>query len=122
MARPRKSRRLCEVPRVLGFRPYGDCVGSVELSFDEYEAFRLIDALKLSQEECANQMKVARSTVASIYKSAREKIADAVVSGKEISFRAGGVELCQYHSECCGRCGQRDCASCGQCAKGRKNS
>ena len=68
MARPRKSRRLCEFPRVLGFRPYGDSLGSVELSFDEYEAFRLIDDLKLSQEECAKQMKVARSTVAAIYK------------------------------------------------------
>lgn len=122
MARPRKSRRLCEFPRVLGFRPYGDSLGSVELSFDEYEAFRLIDDLKLSQEECAKQMKVARSTVAAIYKSAREKIAEAIVYGKTLTFRAGGVELCQYHSECCGRCGQRDCAACRKCAKGKKIS
>ena len=121
MARPVKIRRLCEYPRVLGFQPIGDSGESVSLTFDEYEACRLIDKLQFSQEECAKQMNIARSTVAAIYKSAREKIADAIFYGKTLLFHGGDVELCKYRSTCCGRCGQRDCAACGKCGKGLNN-
>ncbi|MBQ1338795.1 MAG: DUF134 domain-containing protein [Thermoguttaceae bacterium] len=120
MVRPRKRRRLCEYPGVLGFRPIGDSGESVELRFDEYEACRLIDTLHFTQEECARQMNVARSTVAAIYQSARAKIADALFYGKTLNFHGGDVELCKFHSECCGRCGQRDCAACGKCGKGKR--
>lgn len=115
MARPKKMRCICEYPKSMGFRPFGDYADTVSLSFDEYEAFRLIDKLKFSQEECARQMAVARSTVASIYESARYKIADAVINGKALEIHGGDVQLCPNHSTCCGRCGQRDCDSCGHC-------
>ena len=120
MARPRKNRRLCGYPGILGFQPIGDSGENVEMNFDEYEVFRLIDKLHFSQEECAKQMNVARSTVAAVYKSAREKIAQSIFYGKTLWFRGGDVELCPFRTECCGRCGQRDCKTCGECGKGKK--
>ena len=120
MARPRKSRFICVYPHNIGFRPYGDYAESVELAFDEYEAFRLIDTLEYTQEECARQMNVARSTVASIYESARAKIADSVVHGKAINIHGGDVQLCPYASLCCGSCGKKDCKTCNKCPKGEK--
>lgn len=44
----------------------------MELSLDEYETLRLIDFLGQTQEECARQMEVARTTVQSMYDSARK--------------------------------------------------
>lgn len=120
LARPRKHRCICEYPKVMGFQPFGDYAETVEITFDEYEAFRLIDKLKYSQEECARQMNVARSTIALIYESARSKIADAIVYGKAINIHGGHVELCPYHSTCCGRCGQKDCDKCGHCERMEK--
>lgn len=117
MARPKKMRCICEFPKSMEFKPFGDYADTVNLSFDEYEAFRLIDFLDFSQDECAKQMNVARSTVAAICQSARAKIADAIVNGKALVIYGGDVELCPNHSTCCGRCGQRDCEICGHCAK-----
>ena len=76
MARPVKRRRVCGLPPVGAFRPEGGPGGPViEVTVDEYEAVRLIDLLGLTQEECAAQMNVARTTVQAIYDSAREKLA-----------------------------------------------
>ena len=73
MARPVKRRRVCGLPPVGAFRPEGGPGGPViEVTVDEYEAVRLIDLLGLTQEECAAQMNVARTTVQAIYDSAGE--------------------------------------------------
>ena len=100
MARPYKNRRICAYPKVLGFTPFGDYAETVTLTLDEYEAFRLIDRLDYSQEECARHMGVARSTVTSIYESARAKIADAIVYGKAINIGGGDVYTCEHSSVC----------------------
>ena len=64
MARPIKRRRICALPRTSEFIPNGAENGAaVELTVDEYEAIRLIDRLGYSQEECSQQMNVARTTV-----------------------------------------------------------
>ena len=70
MARPVKRRRVCGLPPVGAFRPEGGPGGPViEVTVDEYEAVRLIDLLGLTQEECAAQMNMARTTVPAIYAS-----------------------------------------------------
>ena len=46
---------------------------AVEMTLDEYETIRLIDLLDYTQEECAVQMGVARTTVQSVYNEARKK-------------------------------------------------
>ena len=57
MARPQKQRCICSVPKITGFIPKGSSVsGSVNLTYDEYEVIRLLDHLRMTQEECAERM------------------------------------------------------------------
>lgn len=104
MARPIKRRRICEMPCVEEFLPSAvRSTDSVEMTVDEYEAIRLIDSLDFSQEECALQMSVARTTVQAIYDSARKKLAEALVQGKRLKIRGGAYELCPRAQQCCGK-------------------
>lgn len=63
------------------------------MNLDEYECIRLIDYEGLEQEQCAKQMGVARTTVQTIYKNAREKLADFLVNGKRIRIDGGDVVM-----------------------------
>ena len=63
MARPYKARRICSVPAIDTFGPLNQEMDSaVELTLEEYETIRLIDWLDCTQEECADQMGVARTS------------------------------------------------------------
>ena len=69
MPRPRKWRKVCCLPDVNRFGPLDSPVEKehvVIMTVDEYETIRLIDLEGLSQEECASQMHVARTTVQGI--------------------------------------------------------
>ena len=44
----------------------GDDTNHIVLNVDEYETIRLIDYLGLTQEQCAEQMEVARATVQAV--------------------------------------------------------
>ena len=111
MPRPRKLRRVCAMPRTCEFRPCsGRRSGTVWLTVDEYEAIRLIDLQGLTQEACARQMDVARTTVQAIYNSARYKLADVLVHGKALSIQGGSYHLCGHAQNCCGTgCHYRVC-------------
>ena len=96
MPRPPKCRRVCALPRTSRFLPdggEGEALLPVVLLVDEYEAIRLIDLEGLSQEECAQQMEVARSTVSAIYDSARKKIAQSIVGGRRLTIEGGNYRL-----------------------------
>lgn len=54
----------------------------VELTYPEYEVFRLSDKEKLTQEEIAKMMKTSRGTVWRLLESAREKIAQALTESR----------------------------------------
>ena len=84
MPRPMKCRKVCQMPRTREFHPAGGSPRkeAVVLTVDEYEAVRLIDRQGFSQEECSAYMQVARSTVQSIYNSARKKLAEMPASRK----------------------------------------
>ncbi len=84
MSRPRKCRKVCRLPAVREFLPAADVLCFIQLTVDEYESIRLIDKEGFSQKECAGYMQVARTTVRTIYNSARSKLADALVGGKGI--------------------------------------
>ena len=107
MARPPKCRRVCAVPRCTGFAPEGayEVGDAVVMGVDEYEAIRLIDLLGLTQEACAGQMGIARTTVTGIYDSARHKLAQALVEGRRLVIAGGHYRLCEELGRgCMGRC------------------
>ena len=71
MPRPRKWRKVCCLPNNNQFGPLGTCVDSesmIQMTVDEYETIRLIDLEGMNQEECANHMNIARTTVQGIQK------------------------------------------------------
>ncbi len=101
MARPTKCRRVCHYPKTLSFSPDGkDGDDAVILTVDEYEAIRLIDRENLSQEECALQLTVARTTVQKIYETARKKLAAALVMGLSLKIEGGDYRLCGGEESC----------------------
>ena len=65
----------------------------VVMTLDEFETIRLLDREGMTQEQCAEKMGIARTTVTAIYESARRKIADAMVDGKQLQIRGGTYRL-----------------------------
>lgn len=66
-----------------------------QLTLDELEALRLCDLLYLEQNAAASKMNVHRSTVSRILKSARGKIANALVHHHSIRIEGGCCQLVQ---------------------------
>lgn len=97
MSRPRKWRNVCCLPQSNLYGPLNGLKLNNEIitmSVDEYETIRLIDLEGMIQEECAEQMNVARTTVQKIYNDARKKLADSLISGKILKIEGGDYKLC----------------------------
>lgn len=110
-ARPYKQRRICAMPGCGRFGPMEDPRAErpvIAMTVDEYESIRLIDLEGLTQEGCAERMNVARTTAQAIYNSARVKLAEYLVGGKELRIEGGDYVLCDGNAEGCGR-GRRCC-------------
>ena len=96
MSRPQKSRKICNPPKMMGFKPYGIAVCETEqitMQYDEYESIKLVNYDSLSQDEAAERMEVSRPTLTRIYNSALIKIAKAFVEGKSILIEGGNFEF-----------------------------
>lgn len=108
MPRPKKWRKVCSLPDVNRFGPLEGAASEafVVMTVEEYETVRLIDLEEMTQEGCAEQMNVARTTVQGIYDSARKKIADSLVNGKTLIIEGGDYMLCDGRG---GRCGKSGC-------------
>ncbi|WP_053957078.1 DUF134 domain-containing protein [Inediibacterium massiliense] len=109
MARPKKWRRVCQLPEVNKFGPVDlskNTEQSIIMTVEEYETIRLMDLEGLNQEQSADIMGVARSTIQRIYESARKKLADSLVNGKILKIEGGDYKLCNDFTdkECCDRC------------------
>jgi len=72
LVRPRKWRKVCCLPESNLFGPLNssDFENEIIMTVEEYETIRLIDLEDLTQEECADRMTVARTTVQKIYSEA----------------------------------------------------
>jgi len=109
MPRPKKWRKVCCLPENRSFGPvpgFGqtppEVTQPVIMTVDEYEAVRLIDLEGMNQEACAEKMRIARTTVQSIYAEARKKLADSLVNGKLLRIEGGDYELCDGNGTRCG--------------------
>ncbi|HHU64244.1 MAG TPA: DUF134 domain-containing protein [Clostridiales bacterium] len=106
MARPMKWRRVCCLPEKNRFGPLDaevDKKNHIRMTIDEYETIRLIDLEGLTQEECAKQMNVARTTAQGIYIQARKKLAEFLVNGNILLIEGGKYRLCNGLGDGCGR-------------------
>lgn len=109
MPRPRKWRKVCCLPENNLFGPLNGQNFDVEIiimTVEEYEAIRLIDLEGMVQEECADRMKVARTTVQRIYNDARKKLAQSLVNGNILKIEGGDYKLYDENEQRfgCGRC------------------
>lgn len=107
MARPKKHKRVCNLPKYNTFSP-GENISDhiITMSIEEFEAVRLIDFENLTQEECAEQMNIARTTVQKLYFDARFKISKSLVQGFTLKIEGGNYKLCNEFNldkKCC-RC------------------
>ena len=106
MARPMKWIKVCcltESNRLGPLDSPNDAEANVNMTEDEYETIRLIDLEGFTQEECAKQMNIARSTVQGIYIEARKKLAESLVNGKVLLIEGGEYRLCEGLGNGCGR-------------------
>ena len=96
MSRPSKRRCVASLPGVTYFKPAGvplRLLEEVRLSVEEAEALRLKEIEGLEQRQGATRMNVSRPTFQRILASARQKVANALLSGKAIRIEGGNYEL-----------------------------
>ncbi|MDX9813579.1 MAG: DUF134 domain-containing protein [Sulfurimonadaceae bacterium] len=82
MGRVKTKRELSFKPKYRYFAPDEPSSGKVKLLHEEIEALFLIDYQELYQEDAAIKMGVSRPTFSRIIKSARTKVATALIGGK----------------------------------------
>jgi len=93
--RPVSCRSVEDVPKVTCFLPEGvrpERQQNVVLTLDEVESLRLADLEDMYHADAAEKMKVSRQTFGRILKSARKKVADALVGGKTICIEGGNID------------------------------
>lgn len=116
MPRPRKCRKVCCLPESNLFGPLNNPNLEDEIivmTVDEYETIRLIDLEGMTQEECAEKMNVARTTVQRIYNDARKKLAKSLVNGNVLKIIGGDYQLCDKNESLFAGegCHKRKCCS-----------
>ncbi len=94
MPRRKRLRKVVSPPGFKGYKPYGTSSPSkdhVELLYEEYEAIKLVDYDMMNHLDASKLMGISRPTLARIYKTARMKIARALVETKEIKSVFGNA-------------------------------
>ena len=92
--RKRGPRWITEIPPVEYFHPFGvPITHSINLTYEELEALRLVDLEGYTQEEAAALMGVSRKTLWNELKNARRKVALALVRGYAIRISGGCYAL-----------------------------
>lgn len=93
MTRCSRRRRIGCRPKVYFYKPGGipiQFLDIVLLKEDEMEALRLADEMGLYHEDAAKEMDVSRQTFGNIIRSARSKVASALLHGKAIEIECYG--------------------------------
>lgn len=90
-------------PLMEGFIPFGipeRAIEKVILLFEEYEAIRLCNYEKLTQEEAAERMHISRPTFNRLYNHALDTIAKAFIEGRMILIQGGTFMTENYWFRC----------------------
>ena len=98
MPRPRRIRRIHFNPHIHHFKPIGISIKTIQesiLTKEELEAIRLIDYEHIEQSKAGKKMQISQPTLSRILKSARKKIADALINGKAIKIQGGNFKMVQ---------------------------
>lgn len=107
MARKRCCGRIEQMPCCRRFSPEDqENPQTVTVLLEELEAIRLKDMVGLEQVDCAATMGVSRATFQRILRSARSKVATALVEGQQIIFEGGNYQMTNRVFECTD-CGKR---------------
>ena len=125
MRGPYRKRKIFQPPEIQNFKPAGiprRQLEKINISVDEYEAFRLADYLGLEHLEASEKMGISRPTFTRLIEKARNRIALAIVDGKELIIAGGNVEFAHTRHRC-RDCGEEqvnpattadpDCPECG---------
>ncbi len=107
MSRSVKCRHVHCNPNAVYFKPRAVPLSALQelvLAFDELEALRLADFEGLYHEEAAASMHISRQTFGNIIKSARRKVADALLNGKAIRIEGGVCSATAGTMLICGDC------------------
>lgn len=94
--RHRGQRWITAMPPIASFQPAGvpdSDQKTVIITLEEIEAIRLVDLEGMYQEEAALEMGVSRKTLWNDLKSARKKIAEALINGWAIRIEGGSYVL-----------------------------
>lgn len=87
MAREKNTRKLNFKPVVKSFIPEDENFSGIStLLHEEIEAIHLMDVLGMYQEDAAKSMEISRPTFTRILKSARQKVATALVCGYKLKI------------------------------------
>jgi predicted DNA-binding protein (UPF0251 family) len=106
MPRPIRLRRVRHHLGFTHFRPVGvrlTAANEVILTIGEAEAIRLKDFEDMDQEKAAKKMNISQPTFARTIKTARKKVADAIINGKAIRIQGGRFEMVQARGRGAGR-------------------
>ena len=109
MPRPFKCRNIFSEPGITAFKPTGIPANEleiIELRLDEVEAIRLADLEGMYHEEAAKRMGISRATFGRLVQGARQKVADALLQGKMLTFKGGKVVISGGRAFLCSDCGQ----------------
>jgi predicted DNA-binding protein (UPF0251 family) len=99
-------------PRFGHFKPAGvpkRFLERVDLTVDEFEAIRLADYEQLEHLEASEKMNISRSTFTRLIDKARQKLASAIIEGKELVIDGGNVDFVNT---------LRECKDCGETSPG----
>lgn len=109
MARPKKTRSICRLPKHCHFTSEDNPKSGINLSVEEYEVVRLMDYLGMTQAECAEHMEISRGTVQALYMEARKKVARFLVEGTYMEIGGGDYQLCEKDcgEKCMGKCNHK---------------
>jgi predicted DNA-binding protein (UPF0251 family) len=103
VARPQKNRKISNPPKMCGFKPYGMPVckpQSIRLTFEEYEAIRLVLYEKMPQENASEHMNISRPTLTRIYNKAIQTVAIALMECKTIEIEGGNYHFDKQWYRC----------------------